>query len=1230
MADHSVIRPSRIREGLFTPEAGSRASYETGESSTASSHRAYHALGRDAIGGRSSFDDAHQQESPRRRRAHNRSSGGFLLRDSVAGDRHLAHRRLAPDSTCVIPRTSAAPRTPDSILSLAEPDDTPSLSSDMASRPSTTSPRSRVKSWPDSDNVIADGVPRQTPPQQDLARLDVDSAQIVSMALNLSESRRLASRRNISRGTPPRLAPVPDSSSASNLQHHLQQQRWSSRNTSPRPKLPASSRVPSGITLGGPPQSVPDTAHDSQYRYHFSASTLARAQKAKEHLELMAEYRRLLETLPPLDPGFRRRTTASPPTSPSGSKASRFGSRHNVGLSSGRQYNPLQYIRNRKVRARERKVIDAERQGFGDVESVRSWVDKVCSQSSWLPAFPDDGDEPALPSFPVADVLEIQSSSDPATSKAAARVKRPRVDWFVEPCDMVADAYWLEQHNHKHLIEDRHWRKIFPPTADLSRPMSGDSETPNDTMTPQSHRHQGPSETKGTGVERAGSDISNNSTRDRARQKLQNIKTFPHRHSSSLHGHYHLQRLGKDSASDLSGSDKEVGDDLRRRMRLGRSGTLTSNTNNVLEKQMMEMVAKEAREQELAGVGAHDERIGYPPIMSPERKNPLSPPTSHSLSRPGSMADTSDSGRKGAIDKPRLESPHRRQPGQRGADATDLPSNPSAEKLSSYAASPELPPYKANAPEPGTLSPPFSPARSRSGSPARNPLSKIRNIIRERSGDCSDGAHLTDMDQDVERQTSAQDATPVPEKMGVTRRRTSSPTKKLAFERTPESWKAHRRSGSLLQRLDEQGAGLRDMFKGPRIDTVIRGGVSRLSDILWKKDGSGEPSLEVDSTDESESERARGRLRVSSPPSHGQSGTSDESRHGSRHFLDTMPEFSHSLRVHPHSTGDCHAREAADDVASQSSPSSRLELRKPPLIGKRSASPSVSPLAPRRAHVGDSEAGESDSWQESVVEGAQNADKRLEDAAGLQASDSADRRQSRHWSIVDLGHSTTKTQLSRREIARTRALILSSGIKALEISRRAKEMCEPFSSEASSANRASTEVSRAGIEWADIARLSPERQQLHNHKVAFCELYPLAAKTLAAAIQASGQRWQASADRFTTRTSPDLQRRIGQVRSRLVDYDSEMTRKAANEADETSRDLALRQPLKVKHVTDTIDKMLRRRRRRLRWVRRALWLMVEWLLVGLMWYVWFVVMILRVVAGAAKGVWRSVRWLLWM
>lgn len=236
-------------------------------------------------------------------------------------------------------------------------------------------------------------------------------------------------------------------------------------------------------------------------------------------------------------------------------------------------------------------------------------------------------------------------------------------------------------------------------------------------------------------------------------------------------------------------------------------------------------------------------------------------------------------------------------------------------------------------------------------------------------------------------------------------------------------------------------------------------------------------------------------------------------------------------------------------------------------------------------------------------------------------ADEGGQKLSRHWSTADRGCSTEQTWLSRREIARTRALIFSSGIKALEISRLANELHRPFATDSTTAGAG---TSCAGIRWADVARLSPEdrRQQQLELSVPCCELYSLAARSLGSAVRASAQQRRALAERFAATTAPGLERRIAEARTLLAEL-SERTRAAADEADETSRHLALDQPLQVKHVIDAIDKMLR-------WLRRALWLVVEWLLVDFIWFVWFVVTMVRVVLGLGRGVLGGVRWLLWL
>ena len=91
----------------------------------------------------------------------------------------------------------------------------------------------------------------------------------------------------------------------------------------------------------------------------FSPATLARAEKARKYFELAHEHRRLLEHLPPLKPdssapgNYMFETVSSPGSAfpeitrvPSGAKI-----KHAL----GREYNPIQSLRNRRIRIREKR-----------------------------------------------------------------------------------------------------------------------------------------------------------------------------------------------------------------------------------------------------------------------------------------------------------------------------------------------------------------------------------------------------------------------------------------------------------------------------------------------------------------------------------------------------------------------------------------------------------------------------------------------------------------------------------------------------------------------------------------------------------------------------------------------------------------------------------------------------------------------------------------------------------
>jgi len=208
---------------------------------------------------------------------------------------------------------------------------------------------------------------------------------------------------------------------------------------------------------------------------------------------------------------------------------------------------------------------------------------------------------------------------------------------------------------------------------------------------------------------------------------------------------------------------------------------------------------------------------------------------------------------------------------------------------------------------------------------------------------------------------------------------------------------------------------------------------------------------------------------------------------------------------------------------------------------------------------------------------------------------------------------------------------------AMEIDRRAKTrrlLGDPNrpDDEGSSQVGGSPAGHRAVVTWNTIAGFAPNahtRTNILSRPTAPTESYPLAAQILGASVQGAGEEWRDAAEAFAAETSPALRGRVEALREKVRDQ-SEMTRAAADEADELSRDLAVGQRLQVKRVVDVIEKMLRRRRRRFRWLRRAGWLALEWVLVGFMWYVWFVVMIARVFFGVGKGVVRGVRWLLWL
>ncbi len=205
--------------------------------------------------------------------------------------------------------------------------------------------------------------------------------------------------------------------------------------------------------------------------------------------------------------------------------------------------------------------------------------------------------------------------------------------------------------------------------------------------------------------------------------------------------------------------------------------------------------------------------------------------------------------------------------------------------------------------------------------------------------------------------------------------------------------------------------------------------------------------------------------------------------------------------------------------------------------------------------------------------------------------------------------------VTRRDIARARALLLSSGVKAREINRRAHAIQEP---------------PRKFV----LDTLQPSDPALHSStplRIPRKEEHVVAARNLISSLTSQSASFREILDTFTMKTTPALHKDL-QALDDLVDNElTPRVRIAADQAGELSMKLSTTSTLAVKGLNDVIDSALRRRRRGpVRYVRRFGYLMIEWTVVGLLWMIWGVVMIIRIMLGTLGGLYRAGKWLLWL
>ncbi|KAI9689107.1 MAG: hypothetical protein M1822_000845 [Bathelium mastoideum] len=1088
-------------------------------------------------------------------------------------------------------------------------------------------------------------------------QLGMDPAEIVNMALNLSESR----RRHLSAG---RLASMPISSgrrvasaglqqpnlalqgsyraneSGNLLQQHLQRQINSSRGVSP-----ANSRPYSQISTSSDTSNPRDRDSESPvafdqpigYGFQFSAGTIARAEKARKAIELSIEFRRLLQFLPPLQPDSSAPdnnlvTTTSHPGS-AHVDISRSPTSNDQQRPLGRAYNPLQVIRNRKLRARERKQLDHDIDMWDSVDTAKCWVDAV-EEHAGRPDYRCE-DCVALPSF------DSEAQNKPPGEQhngPFTKPKRSRLDWTISPCEAFADAYWLEQGDNKASVENRHGQKIFP---GYRSPALRHALTETESIHDLRHRHGDHAEPRSVA-----SSITSPEDRENARGRPHKKRNFLHLPINDSHGKFkrrswHRSPSRSSTSSNLSNSEHEDG-----------------------QGQIKPTIKVSTKDEETGPLRKHIDTLLKSADVGPPSVSPISPDhwdNQHSRRPITNRFDNNlDSSTTGDSASPQ---DHRHWPTSKFLDFTKKPKRDIKEEAAGPPRSSldTLDSTAPNSPNPIKFVPSISvdlspPPTAGDSSTNKHKLPKFhffrhsdeksKNNIESNDfafQDHDKGTARFSIDEAQRPNRSSLDV-PRPKRLRHVRSRTTDENSSLKSSKdriSEKDWSEIKEPSSAVGRF----------FKGGRIGDLVRGEGSRFSDRMRRKDASAdEPGATEGSvspyegsiyTSGEEDGAPRRELKPKPYPTFDESSiTDDDDRIGRqqsrpRYHMTNLPSFRHSSMLEKKNGVDAIQIPGEDPVSSQEralkelSRSQRVNKLAPPRIDLSSISRSSSPDLLRtetntrepdktRLHERKSSFGSSTSRSRSFAEDgglskAMGATGLAElPVAGPDKSRSPSRSRpdlgTRHWSISNKPQEA-QAIVNHREIARIEALFLSSGIKAKEITERAL-------------------TSRP--ERPDFLVKAAKFANTPLYPVARKEEHVLAARILSTHLEKTTRDIEGGMQRFRESGVQNLRAELHEVRMRIADELTPLVLSKADEADAFTGELTSRHTLDIKQLNDYIELMKRQRWRRLRWVRRMGFTLLEWMLLSFMWWVWLIVIVIKSVRAVVVGVVNGIRWILWL
>ena len=1112
---------------------------------------------------------------------------------------------------------------------------------------------------PDNIHRSREGLRNSTEAPPSALGHDTDPAQIVSLALSLSESR----RRNVSGG---RLSPLYvnanhrqgsleqgaarlsgsyGSVGGATLRRHLNEQRRVSKNLTPTSSgpstespLPGSARGADEANTSAPSRYL-DADISNQAIQNPSDATLARVEKARIAFELSYEYRRLLQHVPKL-----------PVPNQSGSITSKAASGFEEAMTwndLGRVYNPLQYIRNRKVRGRERKHLDAEAEGWKDLDRVRLWIDAIASKHET-----SRSTTPSQIALPPQDVAEV----DPQITQTGLNYDKPGFadtrsikserqdsDWKIAPWDLLADAAWLSRNDNIRLIEDAKGSKLLPPKKQSKENTPRTSiENPRGPL-----RRSLSLVRRGVEEERQSMELETPRKQVRSRGhfrgKSHDVKSSSNGYESPRERKGRWHRTFGRSRSPSSSEDSMT--DGMNGHAWGSHRDQDSLDGAALEKQMMKLLAKEFEEDPFSSIKRLEpaqEVSSEGTKASPKEQRSSKPALEHSQNQvvaPEQGTPTARSARSPRPSKGKSAEERGRQP-RSSVDDLDVtaPNSPSTFQFgpsifinrsapSSRSVSPKKP-----------LPQRFRPSL-RSGSKSRRTMSEYRidSVAQSPTKGKPLGTGRIGSEEDQQAIHKSESASnllsPVTaEHFGKRFRRmndSSSSLKEVKESRDPESR-------------------FKGLLKGTRIAELVGNEVSRVGGMIWRREASSlsraTSPVNGRSTEESDTDGEISTLanspetdlsRVTTRADDGVSNPRTLNRTGQpKYHPPTLPTFrssiSRSTQGSPTATSPEDHPITRQQLAQKArGRSSKFERLAPPKIDMRNVSPSASPPLSRIQTKDTNDISRETSPSQSDQR-LRNADRRLNDVLGIPGtvrngvgptglanlSSKTSKRPDmgdRQWSISDRSVSNTRTGIvTKRDIARVRALLLSSGIKANEIARQADSVEDP----------------PFLPQLREIYQRSGNEERIP--KVPRQQEHLLTAKLVVQEIDGTNQRLREAAETHSDKTVEVLHQQFRDLDAYVSHNLVPVVRGSADDADDLSTELTTTQTLAIKRLNDAVDLVLRRRRRRMRWVRRGAYALLEWMLLGIMWAVWMIVVAVRLVRGVIGGVFGVVRWMFWL